>query len=63
MQSEIKSFENETDDYRIEFEEIYFSVMALGENLMQRVSAKKDDEGGLRSTATAQTINCSANSC
>ncbi|KAF0704384.1 Uncharacterized protein FWK35_00035993, partial [Aphis craccivora] len=35
VQSEIESFENETDDYRIEFEEIYFSAMALGENLMQ----------------------------
>ncbi|XP_025193653.1 uncharacterized protein LOC112593474 [Melanaphis sacchari] len=29
VQSKIESFENETDDYRIEFEEIYFSAIAL----------------------------------
>jgi hypothetical protein len=67
VQSDIESFDDETDDYRIEFEEIYFSAMALGENLLQRASTKKDDNGGQKSTATvyntAHTMNCSANSC
>lgn len=63
VQSEIESFEDETDEYRVEFEEIYFSAMALGENLLQRMSAKKDDNGGLKSIATAQTVNCSSSSC
>jgi len=43
VQSAIESFEDETDDYRIEFEELYFSAMALGENILQRVSTKKDN--------------------
>jgi len=66
VQSEIESFDDETDDYRVEFEEMYFSAMALGENLLQRMSAKKEDNGGLKSIATvhtAQTMNCSSNSC
>jgi len=67
VQSEIESFDNETDEYRIEFEEIYFSAMAFGENLQQRASTKNDDNSGQKSTATvhntAHTINCSANSC
>ncbi|XP_060846165.1 uncharacterized protein LOC132925818 [Rhopalosiphum padi] len=67
VQSDIESFADETDDYRIEFEEIYFSAMALGENLLQRASTKKDDNGGQKSTTTvhntAHTMYCSANSC
>ncbi|KAL5244089.1 hypothetical protein ACI65C_011499 [Semiaphis heraclei] len=36
VQSEIESFDDETDDYRVEFEEMYFSAMALGESQLQR---------------------------
>lgn len=61
VQSEIESFGDETDDYRIEFEELYFSVMALGENILQRVSTKKDN-GDQKSASighnTAHAINC-----
>ncbi|KAL4152985.1 hypothetical protein QTP88_000818 [Uroleucon formosanum] len=61
-----ESFEDETDDYRIEFEELYFSAMALGENILQRLSTKKDN-GDQKSVSighnTTHAINCSANSC
>eukprot|EP00102_Acyrthosiphon_pisum_P025333 XP_016662543.1 PREDICTED: uncharacterized protein LOC100573927 [Acyrthosiphon pisum] len=53
--------------YRVEIEEMYFSAMSLGENLLQRVSTKMDDNGGLKSNGTVHhtthIMNCSANSC
>lgn len=51
MQSVIEVIGEENEDCHIEFEEIYFSAVALGESLIDSVSMKNVDTTENNSTA------------
>lgn len=65
VQSSIEQIGDETEEYCIEFQEIYFNAVTLGESLLQNVSTKNGITSDVNSTTImpSSKINCSSNSC
>lgn len=66
VQSVIELVGEKNENYRIEFEETYFSAVALGESLLDSVGMKNVDPTENNSTTkvpTSHALNCSLTSC